>query len=46
MSKSKAGIIAFAIIIIILIFGGVSFYESVWSFPGNIDFVKNFKIFL
>jgi AGCS family alanine or glycine:cation symporter len=42
MSKSKAGIIAFAIIIIILIFGGVSFYESVWSFPGNIDFVKNF----
>jgi AGCS family alanine or glycine:cation symporter len=42
MSKSKAGIIAFAIIIIILIFGGVSFYESVWSFPGNFDIVKNF----
>ncbi|UCH64496.1 MAG: sodium:alanine symporter family protein [Ignavibacterium sp.] len=42
MKKSTAGIIAFAIIIIILIFGGVSFYESVWSFPGNFEFVKNF----
>jgi hypothetical protein len=38
MKKSTAGILTFGIIIIILIIGGVHFFESVWSFPGNFDF--------
>jgi AGCS family alanine or glycine:cation symporter len=42
MKKSTAGIIAFGIIIIILFIGGVAFFESVWSFPGNFDFFKSF----
>ena len=42
MSKSKAGLLSFAIIIIILVFGGVDFFESVWSFPGNFEFFKKF----
>lgn len=42
MKKSTAGTISFAIIIIVLIVGGVSFFESVWSFPGNFEFMKNF----
>jgi AGCS family alanine or glycine:cation symporter len=42
MKKSTAGIIGFSIIIIILIIGGVTFFESVWSFPGNFDFFSNF----
>jgi len=42
MSKSRAGIIAFTIIIIILVIGGVSFFESVWSFPGNFEFFTTF----
>jgi AGCS family alanine or glycine:cation symporter len=42
MKKSVAGIITFGIIISVLIFGGVDFFESVWSFPGNFEFIKNF----
>lgn len=42
MKKSIAGVITFGIIIIILIIGGVEFFESVWTFPGNFDFFKNF----
>ena len=42
MKKSTAGIISFTIIIIILILGGVAFFESVWSFPGNFEFFKSF----
>lgn len=42
MKKSIAGIISFSIIIIILIVGGVTFFESVWSFPGNFKFFENF----
>lgn len=42
MKRSTAGVIAFSIIILILIIGGVTFFESVWSFPGNFDFMKNF----
>ena len=42
MKKGIAGIIGFSIIIIILIIGGVTFFESVWSFPGNFDFFSNF----
>ncbi len=42
MKRSTAGIITFFLIITILIIGGVTFFESVWTFPGNLDFVKNF----
>ena len=42
MKKSIAGIIGFSVIIIILIIGGVTFFESVWSFPGNFDFFSSF----
>ena len=42
MSRSIAGLILFSIIIVILIVGGVAFYESVWAFPGNFDFMANF----
>jgi len=42
MKKSTAGIIAFAIIIVVLIVGGVAFFDSVWSFPGNFEFFKTF----
>jgi len=41
MKKSTAGILAFCIIVIVLIIGGVHFFESVWSFPGNFEFFKN-----
>ncbi|MFB3057238.1 MAG: alanine/glycine:cation symporter family protein, partial [Ignavibacteriaceae bacterium] len=42
MKKSTAGILAFGIIIIVLIIGGVHLFETVWSFPGNFDFFKSF----
>jgi len=42
MKRSTAGIITFLIIVLIIIIGGVSFFDSVWSFPGNFDFLKNF----
>jgi len=42
MKKSTAGIIGFSVIIIILVIGGVTFFESVWSFPGNFDFFSSF----
>jgi alanine or glycine:cation symporter, AGCS family len=42
MKRSTAGIIAFLTIVLIIIIGGVSFFDSVWSFPGNFDFLKNF----
>ena len=42
MKKSTAGIITFAIIIVVLIVGGVAFFDSVWSFPGNFEFFKTF----
>ena len=41
MKKSTAGILTFGIILIILIIGGVAFFESVWSFPGNFEFFQN-----
>ncbi len=41
MSRTKAGIIAFGIIFLILLVFGIKPYEAVWSFPGNFDFVKN-----
>ena len=41
MKRSTAGIITFLLIISLLVIGGVSLFESVWSFPGNFDFIKN-----
>jgi AGCS family alanine or glycine:cation symporter len=42
MKRSVAGIISFFLIIALLLIGGVSFFESVWSFPGNFEFLKKF----
>lgn len=42
MKRSIAGLISFGIIISVLIIGGVDFFESVWTFPGNFDILKNF----
>jgi len=42
MKRSTIGVIAFFTIIILIFVGGVSFFESVWSFPGNFEFLKNF----
>jgi len=42
MKKSTAGLLAFAIIIVVLIVGGIEFFDSVWSFPGNFEFFKTF----
>ena len=42
MKNSTAGILTFGIIVIALIIGGVHFFVSVWSFPGNFDFFKTF----
>ena len=33
MDRSKAGIISFAVIVLILAIFGVEFYEGIWSFP-------------
>ena len=41
MKRSTAGIITFLLIISLLVIGGLSLFESVWSFPGNFDFIKN-----
>lgn len=42
MKKSTVGIITLIIIFSFLIIGGVPFFETVWSFPGNFESVKNF----
>jgi alanine or glycine:cation symporter, AGCS family len=42
MKKSTAGLIFFSIIIMVLVIGGVTFFESVWSFPGNFEFFQRF----
>ncbi len=42
MKKSYAGILALSIIFLVLIIGGVPFFETVWAFPGNFDIIKNF----
>lgn len=41
LQKSTLGIIGFSIIFALLIIGGVSVFEAVWSFPGNFDIIKN-----
>lgn len=42
MKKSTVGIITLIIIFSFLIIGGVPFFETVWSFPGNFESIKNF----
>ena len=42
MKKSTAGLIAIAIIFLIILIGGVPIFETVWSFPGNFDFIRDF----
>ena len=47
MSKQRYALIIFGIIGVVLLFSGVHFYDSVWSFPGNLlgeDFLKSFPI--
>lgn len=41
MKKSKAAIITFGIIFLILMLWGVGPFDAVWSFPGNFNFIKN-----
>ena len=41
MTKPIAGIITYVIIFLVLIFFGIAFYDAVWSFPGNFDFIKD-----
>ena len=41
MTKPIAGIITYTIIFLVLIFFGITFYDAVWSFPGNFDFIKD-----
>ncbi len=42
MRKSLGGIITYVILLIILLVFGLSFFESIWSFPGNFEFFKTF----
>lgn len=42
MSKTTLGLISFAIILGVLLIFGISFYDAVWTFPGNFDFFKSF----
>ena len=47
MSKQRYALIAFAIIGVLLLFSGVEFYDSVWSFPGNLldkNFLETFPL--
>ena len=41
MKRSTLGIIFFTIIILVIVIAGFSFFDIVWSFPGNFDFIKN-----
>lgn len=42
MKKSHAGLLALTLIFILFIFGGKSFFDTVWIFPGNIESIKDF----
>ncbi|MCF8261214.1 MAG: alanine:cation symporter family protein [Melioribacteraceae bacterium] len=41
MKKSVVGLITLVVIFVVLIIGGIPFFDAVWSFPGNFDFIKN-----
>jgi AGCS family alanine or glycine:cation symporter len=40
-NRTKYGLISFSVIFIVLLIGGIGFYEAIWSFPGNFDFIRN-----
>lgn len=42
MNRAIAGIITLGIIFIIVLIGGVPIFDTVWSFPGNFEFISNF----
>lgn len=42
MKRSTAGIITYSLIILIVILWGREFFEAIWSFPGNFDFISDF----
>jgi AGCS family alanine or glycine:cation symporter len=42
MNKSIVALITFAIILIIMLIWGISVFDYVWSFPSDIDFIKDF----
>ncbi len=42
MKRSTIAIIYFSLILLVIIIAGFSFFDTVWSFPGNFDFIKNF----
>jgi AGCS family alanine or glycine:cation symporter len=41
MKRSTIAIIYFSLILIVILIAGFSFFDTVWSFPGNFDFIKN-----
>lgn len=41
MKRSTIAIIYFSLILVVIIIAGFSFFDTVWSFPGNFDFIKN-----
>ncbi|GJQ63531.1 MAG: transporter [Melioribacteraceae bacterium] len=42
MKRSSAGILTYSVLFILLLIFGISFFEAIWSFPGNFDFFANF----
>lgn len=42
MKKSTAGFISLSVIFALFIFGGKGFFDTVWTFPGNFEAIKNF----
>lgn len=42
MKRSTAGIITYSVLFLILLLVGISFFDAIWSFPGNFDFFANF----
>jgi AGCS family alanine or glycine:cation symporter len=41
VKRSTLGILFFIVIILVIIFAGFTFFDTVWLFPGNFDFIKN-----
>ena len=42
MRRSRAGLLAFAAIFLVLLAGGVAPFTAVWSFPGNFEALRAF----
>ncbi len=41
MRKSIAALISFGIILLVILIFGIEIFDEVWSFPGNIPFIKD-----